>query len=152
MPVWPGNASLEQTTFGGLSRAELMARVRSRGNRTTEERFASLLRKARIAGWRRHQRLPGNPDFIWRGAKVAVFVDGCFWHGHGCRNTVPKTNARLWRAKVTKTKLRDHKISNRLRAKGWTVVRIWECELRRNPDKYVARVQNQLERSLSHRG
>ena len=144
MTSWPGNAKLERTTFAGLTRAELMARVGSRGNKTTEKRFAAILRKEGIVGWRRHQRLLGSPDFVWRPARVAVFVDGCFWHGHGCRNVLPKTNTAIWRKKLAKNRTRDREVSRGLQADGWTVIRIWECELRRSPRKYLARLLARL--------
>jgi DNA mismatch endonuclease (patch repair protein) len=144
MSTWPGNAKLQQTSFGRLTRAELMARVRSKGNKTTEERLAMLLRREGITGWRRHQKLPGRPDFIWKKVKLAVFVDGCFWHGHACRNIAPKRNALLWRDKVAKNKIRDRQSNKRLRSNGWTVVRIWECQLRNKPNKYLSLVRKQL--------
>jgi len=129
MAKWPGDAKTQQTTFGRLTRSELMARVRSRGNKTTENRVASFLRKEGIIGWRRHLPLPGNPDFAWHAAKVALFLDGCFWHGHTCRNVSPKTNTALWRNKIAKNKLRDRQITKRLRTNGWKVIRIWECQI-----------------------
>jgi DNA mismatch endonuclease, patch repair protein len=144
MVSWPGNAKSQKTTFGRLTRSELMARVRSKGNKTTEERFAGMLRRERITGWRRHQQVPGNPDFIWRAAKIALFLDGCFWHGHNCRNTLPKTNALMWCDKVKKNKARDRKVTKRLRAEGWTVVRIWECQIRGKGSKYLAFIRSQM--------
>src|SRR5262245_32188832 len=115
MSRWPGDPHQERTGFGELSRGELMARVRSRGNQTTEQRLASLLRAARLRGWRRHQALPGRPDFVWDTVKVAVFVDGCFWHGHSCnRNLIPNTNADAWRKKIARTKMRDRKTTTLL--------------------------------------
>jgi len=141
MSRWPGNAQRERTTFGGLRRGNLMSLVRSTGNRTTEERLASLLREAGLVGWRRHQKLPGKPDFVWRAAKVAVFVDGCFWHGHDCgKNVTPKTNAKAWREKIQGNKRRDRKASRALRQRGWKVVRIWECRLKENSDQCVAKI------------
>jgi DNA mismatch endonuclease (patch repair protein) len=148
MAKWPGNAKLQRTTFGKLTRSELMGRVRSKGNKTTENRFASILRKEGITGWRRHLPLPGNPDFVWRAAKLALFLDGCFWHGHACRNVSPKTNAALWRTKITKNKMRDRQINRRLRAGGWIVLRIWECRLAKVPDKCLLRVRNGLKLDL----
>lgn len=151
MMKWPGNPHLEETTFGQLTRSELMARVRSKGNKTTEQRFASMLRKARISGWRRHHRLLGNPDFVWPSARLAIFLDGCFWHGHACRNTTPKTNASNWRRKISGNRFRDRKTNRRLRYRGWTVIRIWECELRAKPEKCIALVQSKLKASPSGR-
>src|SRR5262245_4474504 len=94
MTRWPGRSKRGKTTFGGLSRSALMSRVRSKGNATTELKLLKLLRLARLQGWRRNFRLLGNPDFVFPRQKLAVFVDGCFWHGHGCgRNLKPKRNA-----------------------------------------------------------
>ena len=145
MSRWPGNAEKQRTTFGGLSRGQLMSRVRSKGNETTEKRLASLLRKSGFSGWRRHQPLPGRADFVWRKAKVAVFVDGCFWHGHNCgRNVTPKTNAKAWEDKINRNKARDRKTTRLLRQVGWTVVRIWECELRKSSDRCLSRIRKAL--------
>lgn len=145
MSQWPGNAKDQRTTFGSLSRAELMSRVRSTGNETTEKRLASLLRKAGLHGWRRHQALPGHPDFVWPTLKVAVFVDGCFWHGHDCgKNITPKTNAKAWREKIDRTKLRDRRVSRTLRQQGWRVLRVWECSLVRNANRCVDCIRHAL--------
>jgi len=146
MSRWPGNAENECTTFGGLSRGQLMSRVRSKGNKTTEKCLASLLRKARLCGWRRHQALPGRPDFAWPRAKVAVFVDGCFWHGHDCgKNVNPRTNVGAWRKKLEGNKARDRKATRMLRQQGWKVGRIWECQLAKNPVRCVARIGKMLD-------
>ncbi len=145
MTRWPGNAQRERTTFGGLRRGQLMSLVRSTGNRTTEGRLAALLREASLAGWRRHQNLPGRPDFVWRRAKVAVFVDGCFWHGHDCgKNVTPKTNARSWQEKIERNRARDRKVARALRKEGWTVIRIWECQLKKSPGRCLARIRNAI--------
>ena len=141
MSHWPGNAQRERTTFGGLRRAQLMCLVRSTGNQTTEGRLTALLREAGLVGWRRHQNLPGKPDFVWRAVKVAVFVDGCFWHGHDCgRNVTPKTNATAWREKIEGNRARDRKTCRALRQMGWKVIRIWECQLKKQPSRCIARI------------
>jgi DNA mismatch endonuclease (patch repair protein) len=101
MGHWPGKAKNQITSFGNLTRSELMSRIRSSGTKTTEERLAGLLRKAGLKGWRRQWPLPGKPDFAWPRDKVALFVDGCFWHGHNCgRNLTPKRNAQAWKEKI----------------------------------------------------
>lgn len=123
-----------------------MSRVRSKGNQTTERRLASLLRKARLTGWRRHQPLPGRPDFVWPNLKVAVFVDGCFWHGHDCgKNVTPKTNAKAWRDKIERTQNRDQRVTRSLRQLGWDVIRIWECRLTKEPDHCIQKIKLKLE-------
>jgi DNA mismatch endonuclease (patch repair protein) len=126
----------------------LMSRVRSTGNQTTEMRLASLLRKAGLNGWRRHQPLPGRPDFAWPRAKVAVFVDGCFWHGHRCgKNIRPKTNAKAWREKIERNQARDRQANYKLRNRGWVVIRIWECKLAKRPHLCLQGIQKALQRA-----
>jgi DNA mismatch endonuclease, patch repair protein len=145
MSRWPGDARSERTTFGGLSRGELMSRVHSTGNKTTEKRLAGLLRRVGLTGWRSHQALVGRPDFVWRKSKVAVFVDGCFWHGHDCgKNITPKTNVNAWREKINKNKTRDRQSVRELRRQGWVVIRIWECQLAKNGGKCLSRIQNAI--------
>lgn len=113
---------------------------------TTENRLAYLLRKSGLVGWRRHQKLPGRPDFVWPREKIAVFVDGCFWHGHECgRNLTPKTNTKEWKDKIEKTKTRDRKASNALRGMGWKVIRIWECSLAKSPNICLDRIRKQFD-------
>lgn len=144
MPRWPGDASAQATTFGNLNRSELMARVRSTGNETTELRMAQLLRRVGLSGWRRHQPLPGKPDFCWRRERVVLFVDGCFWHGHDCRNLRPRTNDLAWSEKIRKNRERDQAHDGSLAAMGWSVVRVWECELQKHPEDCLARIANAL--------
>lgn len=147
MGGWPKKGRNRATTFGKLNRSQLMARVRSSGNKTTEQRMVKLLRKAGLKGWRRHLPLPGKPDFAWPAQKVAVFVDGCFWHGHGCgKNITPRNNARAWRQKIRNTTRRDRRASRKLRERGWRVLRIWECRLRQTPETCIRRVA----RALAH--
>lgn len=145
MKHWPGNARNEQTSFGALNRSELMTRVRSYGNKTTEAKMTELLRAAGLKGWRRHLPMPGRPDFAWRKEHVALFVDGCFWHGHSCgKNITPKTNAALWAKKIEANRLRDRGVTRKLRSAGWTVVRLWECSINRSPDQCVMRLAKLL--------
>jgi DNA mismatch endonuclease (patch repair protein) len=141
MARWPGDPHKERTSFGRLSRSQLMARVASKGNRTTEGRFLTLLRQSGISGWRRNRPLIGRPDFVWPSSKLAVFLDGCFWHGHRCgKNIHPRTNANAWEKKITANRRRDRRVTQALRRRGWVVLRIWECHLTRRPQQCVARV------------
>ena len=145
MSRWPGNAEKQSTTFGGLSRSQLMSRIRSTGNKTTEGHLAALLRSSGLSGWKRHHTLFGSPDFVWRPNRLAVFVDGCFWHGHDCgKNISPRTNKEEWREKITRTRGRDRAVNRTLRDTGWTVVRIWECRLARNPTSCLKKIRRAL--------
>ncbi len=80
-----------------------------------------------------------RPDFVFRKVRVAVFVDGCFWHGCPKHGTQPKTNAPFWRKKITNNKARDRRVNHVLRGRGWKVVRIWEHELRRKNEARLLR-------------
>jgi DNA mismatch endonuclease (patch repair protein) len=107
-------------------RSRIMAAIHSRGNTTTELLLAKLLWGAGLRGYRKHWPVAGKPDFAWPGRKVAVFVDGCFWHGCRCKY-LPRTNTEFWRNKIETNKGRDRRISRTLRRRGWTVIRIKEC-------------------------
>lgn len=116
--------------FTVVKRSQIMRAVKPRGNRTTELKLASFFRRFGHTGWRRNSALPGSPDFTFPQHRIAVFVDGCFWHGHSCRNTSPTNNASYWKTKIEGNIKRDRKVSRLLRARGWRVLRIWECKMR----------------------
>lgn len=109
-------------------RSRIMAGIRSQGNTTTELPLGRSLWAAGARGYRKHWRVTGKPDFAWPGKKIAVFVDGCFWHGCPCK-TLPRTNTAFWSNKIETNKRRDRRISRALRQQGWTVFRIRECRL-----------------------
>jgi DNA mismatch endonuclease, patch repair protein len=115
--------------FSVAKRSEVMARIRSKGNLETEIALARMLRKHGIVGWRRNQDLPGRPDFIFAQPKLAVFVDGCFWHGCPKHGTMPKGNREYWQHKLQRNRQRDREINCELRRRGWKVLRIWHHEL-----------------------
>lgn len=137
-----------RTPFGGLSRSELMSRVGSLGNATTELRMVRLLREASLGGWRRRYPLDGQPDFVWPAQRIAMFVDGCFWHGHDCgRNLRPRRNAAFWNEKVRRNRQRDKSVTRNLRVSGWTVIRFWECQLTSAAESCKRRIATALARS-----
>lgn len=108
-----------------------MAKVRSKGNRTTEIALANGFRLAFVKGWRRHLVLEGTkPDFVFSSKKVAVFVDGCFWHCCPIHGSFPKTNRNFWLKKLNANKERDLRNDLSLTAAGWRVVRFWEHEIK----------------------
>ena len=126
-------------------RSEVMSRIRSRGNRDTELALAQLFCRNKITGWRRHQPVFGKPDFIFPKLKLAIFVDGCFWHGCPKHATKPKNNRAFWQRKLSTNKKRDRVVTQTLRKPGWQVLRIWEHELtRKNETRLLARIQRAL--------
>lgn len=113
-------------------RSRQMSLVRGKHNKSTEQRYASFLRRARVTGWKRHAALPGRPDFCFPAERIAVFLDGCFWHGcPRCARPIPRANTSFWRAKIATNMRRDRRTRRLLRAQGWRVFRIWEHALPR---------------------
>jgi DNA mismatch endonuclease (patch repair protein) len=117
--------------FDESKRSNIMRKVRSKGNKTTELRLIELFIIAGITGWRRNYPVKGKPDFVFLRQRVAVFADGCFWHGHDCRNTRPTTNTDYWKLKRERNMKRDAEVTKSFEARGWHVLRIWECELKK---------------------
>ena len=115
--------------YSKAKRSEVMSRIRGKGNKDTEVALAKLFRANGITGWRRHYPITGRPDFAFPKQKLAVFVDGCFWHGCRKHGVQPKGNKEFWLSKLAANKARDQKVNRLLRAKGWRVLRIWEHDL-----------------------
>lgn len=111
------------------ARSRIMKAIRSKGNKSTELRLARVLRAAALTGWRRHPDLRGTPDFAWRKTRVALFVDGCFWHGCPRCYRVPRHNTEFWSRKVQGNRRRDRIVTRTLRSQGWSVIRVWECRI-----------------------
>src|SRR5437588_12558869 len=101
--------------FSKTKRSQVMSRIRGRGNKDTELALVELLRKHRFSGWRRSHTLFGKPDFVFPRLKLAVFVDGCFWHLCPEHATFPKGNARFWEKKLAGNRARDRLVSRALR-------------------------------------
>jgi DNA mismatch endonuclease (patch repair protein) len=114
--------------------AERSAIMRAVKGRDTSPEIAvrAILRKF-APGYRLHRKdIPGNPDIAFVGRKLAVFVHGCFWHGHDCPRGArsPKANADYWRAKIARNRARDAAHQTALATQGWSALTIWECELK----------------------
>ena len=107
-----------------------MSRVRSAGNKSTEEKLIEILKQSHLTGWRRKYPIFGKPDIVFPRNKVAIFVDGCFWHDCPKHGQIPETNREFWVRKIDANKKRDRLVNGTIKNKGWKVLRIWECELR----------------------
>lgn len=112
-------------------RSEIMRTIRSSGNKSTEIKLIEIFSDLGIKGWRRHYKVKGHPDFVFIKERIAIFVDGCFWHGHDCRNTKPNNNSDFWEKKQENNRKHDIDITERFQHRNWTVIRIWECELKK---------------------
>jgi DNA mismatch endonuclease, patch repair protein len=133
--------------FTKEKRSQVMSRIRGKGNESTELKMVRLLREKKITGWRRHYaQVMGRPDFIWPKKKIAVFIDGCFWHGCPKCFQMPKNNRKFWAEKIAGNKKRDMKVNKELRKKGWRVIRIWEHSLEK--ESSARRVIIQMEKWL----
>lgn len=136
--------------FSKRKRSQVMAAIRSKGNKLTELRLAAIFRAHSIKGWRRHQLIPGRPDFLFMRQRIAVFVDGCFWHGCRWHCRMPKSRHEYWIPKIARNKQRDLEINKTLRKLGWRVCRIWEHSLK-NPERTAVRFQAILGKTMQSR-
>ena len=116
--------------FDSKKRSDIMSKVRSNNNKSTELALIKFFKENNITGWKRNYPVKGHPDFVFLDKKIAVFVDGCFWHGHDCRNTRPSDNAEYWQKKRERNIKHDKEVTAMFKNRGWTVIRIWECELK----------------------
>lgn len=121
-----------------------MSRIRGSGNKETELKLIKIFRLHGVTGWRRKAPVFGKPDFVFPMLRLAVFVDGCFWHACPIHATQPKTNAEFWQTKVARNQARDKLVTRTLRRAGWRVLRIWEHELTR---KHANRLAVRLSRA-----
>jgi len=132
-------------SFTQKKRSAIMAAVRSSGNRSTEQNFVKLLARIGAHGWRRNYPLYGRPDFVFPKLRLAVFVDGCFWHGCREHHRRPTSNRKYWTRKIARNQARDRQTTTLLRTRGWVVLRVWEHELRQeNQSALVRRLSRYL--------
>lgn len=124
-------------------RSEIMSHIKSK-NTSIE----LLVRKQLFAlGYRyrvNYKQLPGKPDIVFTKKKCAIFIHGCFWHGHeiGCRYShIPQSRREYWRSKISRTKERDISHIEKLKSDGWRVLTIWECEIRKDFSDVISRIQ-----------
>jgi len=132
-----------------IERSARMSRVRSTGNRSTEIMVETVLRAAKITGWRKHpQDVPGRPDFYFPKKKLAVFVDGCFWHAcPRCARRIPRARRQFWKTKLLGNQRRDNRLRRLLVRRGFKTMRLWEHELREA--NWLSRLQRRLAKDLT---
>jgi DNA mismatch endonuclease Vsr len=125
------------------ARSRVMKAIRSKGNRTTEKRLRALMVRHGIRGWVMHPRsVPGTPEFYFSALKLAVFTDGCFWHGcSDCCGRKTTTNRPFWEQRIELNRQRDRRTDDRLAEAGIRVVRFWEHELKQEPAACINKLQ-----------
>ena len=116
--------------FDKEKRSHIMQKVRSKGNQSTELKLIEIFREQLIKGGKRNYPVKGHPDFVFLEKRIAIFVDGCFWHGHDCRNTRPSDNQEYWQKKRERNIRHDKEVTELFESRGWRVMRIWECEFK----------------------
>jgi DNA mismatch endonuclease (patch repair protein) len=123
------------------TRSRIMAAVRSKGNRSTEGVVRARLARAGLRGWRVCAGdIKGKPDFLFDGERVAIFVDGCQWHGCPRCYRPPRSNVVYWSAKVRRNRARDKLVTDLLQRAGWRVLRFWEHELRQSSRRMLSQI------------
>lgn len=127
--------------FDKQKRSDVMSKIRSR-NTKLELIFRKALFKKGIRSYRLNVKLPGSPDITFPRVKVAIFVDGCFWHGCPLCYTEPETNSYFWRNKIIENQERDIRANKSLNEMGWTVIRVWEHEIEKHLDDCIAYIIN----------
>lgn len=131
-------------------RSAIMRQVK-RAHTAPELRLRAALRELGVRGYRLHRPgLSGRPDLSFGRARIAVFVDGCFWHGCARCNRRSATRADYWAAKIARNRRRDRRNARALRAAGWRVFRVWECRVNRNPASCARRLLAAVESSTSN--
>lgn len=123
-------------------RSKIMASIRGKHNKTTDYKLRMLLIKNNIKGWKLHSKeIFGTPDFYFSKKKLAIFVDGCFWHGCKSCGHIPKTRSAFWRTKFERNQIRAKLVKSKLREHSIEVMRIWE-HVFENPSKTSRVIQN----------
>lgn len=130
-------------TVSPKKRSQIMSHVRWSGNKSTEGKLLKLFRKNKIKGWRRHIDILGRPDFIFKDLRVAIFVDGCFWHGCPSHLRIPSSNQSYWKEKIKRNRVRDRHVNRALTKMGWKVLRLWEHSLK-NQELCVSQLKTRL--------
>ena len=126
-----------------------MSRIRGKDT-GPELRLRSLLHRAGFRYRLHDTTLPGKPDLVLPRYRTVIFVHGCYWHRHsGCKYAAtPRTRTDFWLAKFQGTVERDHRAVEELSLRGWRVITVWECELKRDPAGVVFEIRRQLEETL----
>ena len=140
-------SKLKDGKFQNLTkkRSKAMGAVKGKGNKSTEIKFKMALVRKGIDGWTTHPKdIEGKPDIFFPEQGLAIFLDGCFWHGCPKCGHIPKNNRPFWKAKIERNKERDEKKRRKLRNKGYSVIKFWEHQINKDLDKCIEKVMTKL--------
>lgn len=127
-------------TFSPEKRSEIMKRIKS-SNTSIEIKIRKELWRNGVRGWRLHPKdILGKPDLVFRSKRLAVFIDGCFWHGCPICDRIPKSGDTYWQNKISRNMARDINNSEHLHDLGWIVMRFWEHEISKDISRCVAKI------------
>ena len=134
-----------------MTRSDVMRAVPSK-NTSAELALRRALGELGLRGYRLHSSaVPGHPDLVFPTARIAVFVDGCFWHGCAKCYRAPKTHVEYWTMKVQRNRSRDKRINDECRAAGWRTIRVWEHLAMKDSKKAAGRVRQALKTAVPAR-
>lgn len=122
-------------------RSKIMSHIRSK-NTSLEVSFKKLLSKNGLRGYRSQYKILGVPDIVFISKKIAIFIDGDFWHGYNWKKLNKIPPKKYWRAKIEKNIARDKNYTKQLKKKGWKVLRFWEYEIKKNPEMCIDKVKD----------
>lgn len=126
--------------FTKEKRSDIMSRIRSKNTRLETEFLklvSSFLYPMGFRYRKHYAKVPGKPDIAFVSKKIAIFLDGDFWHGCPKCSRPPKSNVDYWEQKIKRNRQRDKDVNKALKKIGWRVLRFWECEVKRDPDKVI---------------
>lgn len=126
--------------FSKEARSKIMSKIRSKNT------AIELVLKKGLKGlyFRYHPKTYGNPDFGISKRKIAIFIDGCFWHKCPKCYIEPQSNKKYWLPKIQKNAERDKKINEHLKKEGWITIRIWEHEIKKNPSRFINKIRKRV--------
>ncbi len=124
-------------------RSKIMSCIKS-VNTSLEINFKKLLSKNKIKGFRKHPKILGNPDFASSKKRIAIFIDGDFWHGYNWKNLGKIPPKKYWQKKIERNIKRDKRYNKQLKEEGWKVLRFWEHDIKKNPAKCLSKISKLL--------
>ena len=133
--------------FTKNKRSEIMSRIRAKNTKLEKDflkKLSGLFHKVGYRYRKHYLGLPGKPDIAFPARKIAVFIDGCFWHGCRLHSRVPLSNISYWKKKLKRNQLHDKEMNRAIRKRGWRVVRIWEHQAKKKPEQAIGKIMRVL--------